>query len=165
MALYHVGGPYSRMSRRRFPALTVLTLAGLMSACVARTSVQRLSPSAAGGVGPAAELKVSGRALAVTGCRSGDHASFLGADLLGASNEPLLRVVIDPLDGARLRLWAAERGGVVLGPDQCPGLRASVRPTGWWVNDIRDVAGEVQARCTLEDGGLLEASVAFDHCH
>ena len=128
------------MPRSRFTALTVVALAGLTSACVARTSVQGLSSSAAGG-------------------------GMLGADLVGASNEPLLRVVIDPLDGARLRLWGAERGGVVLGPDQCPGLRASVRPTGWWVNDIRDVAGEVQARCTLEDGGLLEASVAFDHCH
>jgi hypothetical protein len=143
----------------------VLALSFLTSACVARTNVQGLSSSAAGGVAPAAELKVAGRALAVTGCRSGDHASFLGADLMGASNEPLLRVVIDPLDGARLRLWAAERGGVVLGPDQCSELRASVHPTGWWVNDIRDVAGEIQARCALEGGGMLEASVAFDHCH
>jgi hypothetical protein len=153
------------MPRSRGATLTVITFTGLAAGCVAHTSVQGLSSSAAGGVGPAAELKVAGRALAVTGCRSGDHASFLGADLLGASNEPLLRVVIDPLDGARLRLWAAERGGVVLGPDQCPELRASVRPTGWWVNDIRDVAGEVHARCALADGGMLEASVAFDHCH
>jgi hypothetical protein len=153
------------MPRSRLTAVTVLTLAGLTSACVARTSVQGVSSSAAGGVGPAAELKVDGRALAVAGCRSGDHASFLGADLLGASDEPLLRVVIDPLNGARLRLWAAERGGVVLGPDQCPELRASVRPTGWRVNEIRDVAGQVEARCTLDDGGVLEASVAFDHCH
>jgi hypothetical protein len=145
--------------------MAVLALAGLTSACAARTSVQGLPSSAAGGVGPAAELKVAGRAMAVTGCRSGDHASFLGADLMGASNETLLRVVIDPLDGARLRLWAAERGGVVLGPDQCPQLRASVHPTGWRVNEIRDVAGEVQARCALEDGAMLEASVAFDHCH
>ena len=151
---------------RKLTAAAVIGLGTVLTpACVARTSVHGLSAAAAGEAGPRAELKVGGRAVPVAGCRSGDHAYFLGADLVGASNEPLLRVVIDPLEGPRLRLWALERDGRVLGPDQCPELRASVRPTGWWVNDVRDVAGEVQARCTLEDGGLLEAHVAFDHCH
>ena len=153
------------MRRNRFTPLTILTLAAsLASACVARTGVRALPSNAAGGVGPAAELKIDDGVLPVTGCRSGDHAYFLGADLLGASNEPLLRVLIDPLDGPRLRLLG-RRGGAVLGPGQCSELRASVQHTGWWVNDVRDVAGEVQARCTLADGGLLEAHVAFDHCH
>jgi hypothetical protein len=154
------------MPRNSLRALTGLALAvSLASACVARTSVHGLSSPRAGEAGPAAELKIDGRPLPVTGCRSGDHAYFLGADLMGASKEPVLRVLIHPLDGPRLRLWGAEGGGAVLGPDQCPELRASVQPTGWWVNRVRDVAGEVQARCVLEDGGMLEARVSFDHCH
>ena len=152
------------MSRPRLPALTVLTLAGLMPACVARTRVNALPSGMADEGRSVAELKIDGRVVPVAGCRSGDHAYFLGADLMGASNEPVLRVVIDPLEGPRLRLLGT-RGGAVLGPEQCPELRASVRHTGWWVNDVRDVAGEVQAQCTLKDGGRVEARVAFDHCH
>ena len=145
------------------PAAAIL-VAGLTSACVARTSVHGSPATTTGGVAPGAGLTIGDRVLPVTGCRSGDHGHFLGADLIGASGEPLLRVLIDPLDGPRLRLLGRS-GGAVLGPDQCPELRASVHDTGWRVNEIRDVAGEVQARCTLEDGARLEAHIVFDHCH
>jgi hypothetical protein len=142
----------------------VAVLAGLTSACVAHTSVHGLPAATTGGVAPGAGLTIGDRVLPVTGCRSGDHSHFLGADLVGASGEPLLRVLIDPLEGPRLRLLGRS-GRAVLGPDQCPELRASVHDTGWRVNEIRDVAGEVQARCTLEDGAMLEAHIVFDHCH
>lgn len=90
----------------------------------------------AGGVSPPIEhatLAVGDRQYRLERCSSGDLEYFLGVDLADVTGSALVRVVIDPLDGPRVRIVLRHgdvRERVVLGPDQCRRLEADVRPTG-----------------------------------
>jgi hypothetical protein len=150
----------------RSPAsLLILALSLGVPACV-RTSVGGLDPSRPGAGRVSAHLSVDGRDSPLSACLSGDRQHFMGVDLIGGDSESFLRVLIDPLEGPRL-LFRRETAGEpqVLGRKECSELRASVRPTGWRVNHVRDVEGEVAADCRLSDGGRLVARVTFAHCH
>jgi hypothetical protein len=159
-----------RERRRRGPTLppalaTLLASLLLAPGCV-RTAVQSMGPREPGGVAAPAPLLIDDRPSAISACLSGDRGYFLGVDLIARASDVRLRVLMDPLDGPRLKLFRPDQGAAdVLGPEQCSELRASVRPTGWRVNHVRDVAGELAASCALRDGGRLEARVTFEHCH
>jgi hypothetical protein len=141
----------------------VLALSAMPAACV-RTGLTGLPPGGPFAGGAPASLNVGGRSVVVAECRSGDHELFLGVDLLAAEGGLRLRVAIDPIDGPRLKLFREGRAELV-DPVRCQDLKAVVRPTRWRVNEVRDVQGEVTARCTLADGSVFEAQVAFAHCH
>lgn len=143
----------------------ILALSLAPPACV-RTGLHGLPPGGAFASAAPASVNVGGRAVTFSACRSGDRESFLGVDLLAPSDGFRLRVVQDPIDGPRLKLFRRETGdGEVLTPDRCRELRAAVRPTRWRVNEVRDVEGELAARCTLADGTVFEVKAAFRHCH
>ena len=111
-------------------------------------------------------MSVDGQPYRISACRSGDREYFLGVDLVDEGRGTFLRVLIDPIEGPRLKVFrGSAQKAEVLGRGQCSELRASVRPTGWRVNHVRDVEGEVAAECTLSDGDRLEARVNFAHCH
>jgi hypothetical protein len=101
-------------------------------------------------------------------CHTGEREQFFGF-VLGASGSPLvLRAVLDPLEGPGLRLTgldgASPRGTVVRQVD-CRRLDLSVQPTGWTVNDFRDVSGTLEVSCTLSGGASFEGRLAVSHCH
>ena len=104
-------------------------------------------------------LEVAGKAIAPTRCISGERFSFYGADLIDDSSGTTVRVVIDPLDGPRVRLMMRGRD-VVYDRKSCSTLAANLQPTGWRVNEYRDFAGDVNLEC-----GDVRGRVEFDHCH
>lgn len=112
-------------------------------ACV-RMTLRGFDGGAPGVPDPGARLSVDGQAYRISACLSGDRAYFQGVDLVDETREPFLRVLIDPLEGPRLKLF---RGGqerpIVLGHDDCSELRVAVRPTRWRVNHVRDVEGVI----------------------
>jgi hypothetical protein len=153
------------MRRTRRTAL-LLILVPLGAGCV-RTHVHDSVPALADGRMEGATLSIGGQPYELAICRSGDREYFLGVDLADRADRAALRVVIDPMDGPRLRVvlkGAGERKDVVLGRDSCRRLEATIQPTGWWVNRVRDFGGSLDADCA--GAGLdVVAHVRFAHCH
>jgi hypothetical protein len=114
-----------------------------------------------------AVFSVGDRQYQLDACSSGDLQHFLGVDLTDPKGGALVRLVIDPLVGPRLRVAFRGAGarGRVWGPEQCPQLEAEARPTGWEVNTVRDVSGFVDAECRSDDEGAIRLHVRFSHCH
>ena len=157
---------------RLAPALCVLRggalwgLLGSSLACVP-TRVLSLEPAKAG-TPDGGPVVVNGQSHTLAECYSGDRERFLGVDLLSAEGDLILRVAMDPIEGPRLKLVrrGAEGSSTTLfSAKDCTELEADVRPTHFIVNTIRDVEGEVRARCGGEGGVSLVATVRFAHCH
>lgn len=99
-------------------------------------------------------------------CLSGEVEQFFGFILESEGSPVVLRAVIDPLDGAGLRIVGLEGAdGVVFRAAACERLELAVEPTGWRVNEIRDLNGRLDVSCSIEDGGSVEGSVEVRHCH
>lgn len=147
---------------RGSPLLLLLLAAGCVKTRVASSKIPAAPPSI-----DSASLFVGDLHYPLDVCRSGDLGYFLGADLEDRRGGAAIRVVMDPLEGPRLRVVlgaGAERRDVVLGPSQCRSFDADVRHTGWHVNTVRDVSGFVDAECT--DGGReIRVHARFTHCH
>jgi hypothetical protein len=101
-------------------------------------------------------------------CSSGERELFRGFDL-GASDDKSirLRAVVDPIDGPVVRIDDADReaGPLVLRPDICRLLEISVEPTGWRINEYREVGGRVAFNCALSDGTIARADVEVRGCY
>lgn len=98
-------------------------------------------------------------------CRSGDRANFRGVDLL--SEGLVVRVVAEPIDGIAVALIDAETGerrGIFRRSD-CTVLRGDIQRTGWQINDVADVSGNLEADCRLPSGQQLRGKLVFEHCH
>jgi hypothetical protein len=148
------------------PAL-VLLAAGLVGCGTLREVREVATPSVSGEILLRA---AAGEPLSwkPDSCFNGEREQFFGF-VLGASGSPLiLRAVLDPLDGPGLRLTGLEGTpprGIVVRQADCRALSLSVQPTGWTVNDFRDVSGTLEVSCTLGDGVSFEGSLAISHCH
>lgn len=143
-----------------------LILVPLEVACV-RTHVGDTAATVTGGRIPGATLSVGGQDYVLAVCRSGDREYFLGVDLADREGQAAVRVLIDPMDGPRLRVALESTGGrksMVLGPSSCRRLEARIEPTGWRVNRVRDFDGSLEADCAGE-GLEVVAHVRFAHCH
>jgi hypothetical protein len=115
-----------------------------------------------------ATLSVDERQYRLDACSSGDLEYFLGVDLADQARSAFVRLVIDPLDGPRVKVVLRNgeaREELVLGPEQCLQLDAGVKPTGWRINTVRDFSGFVSAECRREDGRAVNLHVRFFHCH
>ena len=95
-------------------------------------------------------------------CVSGDLNYFLGMDFFGADSQ--LRAIREPT-GEIVVLWTSQGLTSPLHSADCAELTMNIQPTGWRVNEVREVAGSVQLRCRLSTGLTLEGSLAVDHCH
>jgi hypothetical protein len=101
-------------------------------------------------------------------CRTGELEQFFGFVLVASGSPLVLRAVLDPLDGPGLRLTGLEGippQGTVVRQTDCRRFGLSVQPSGWLVNDFRDVSGTLEVSCTLSDGASLEGSLVVSHCH
>jgi hypothetical protein len=144
--------------------LTILSSSQL--ACV----TTQLAATPHGGTAAVGEavLVIGDREYRPNRCRSGDLEYFFGVDLLDADGAAAIRVVIDPLDGARLRVAQGRgeaRESFLLSREDCRLLQVDVHHTGWHVNDVRDVAGSIDAECRAADGREVSVHVRFSHCH
>lgn len=97
-------------------------------------------------------------------CMAGENEQFFGFILGVEGSGIVVRAVVDPLDGAGLRLvWP--NGTMVFREHACERLALEVAPTGWRVNDIQDVSGRLEVRCSGPDGASVEGSLEVRHCH
>jgi hypothetical protein len=114
-----------------------------------------------------ATLTVGDRPYQIDACTSGDLLQFLGVDLADQKAGAFARVVIDPIDGPRLKVVVRglEDGSAVFTRNQCSQLDADVQPTGWVVNNVRAVSGFVNAECRAPSGRPVSLHVRFTHCH
>jgi hypothetical protein len=103
-------------------------------------------------------------------CTSGDREYFLGVDLAAARPGIEVRALIEPLGTAvvRVRSPAAEGegGGMVLfRHDDCRVLQLEVEPSGWRVNEVRDVSGFLELDCDSLEGDHVAGRIEMNHCH
>jgi hypothetical protein len=71
--------------------------------------------------------------IAPAECLSGDNWRFLGVDLIDPSQSALARVVIDPLEGPRVKLVVGSgehRSSWVLDGSECVAFAAKVQDSG-----------------------------------
>ena len=143
--------------------IILLLLASLVSGC-ATTKVAGDTASAI----EQATFSAGDRQYRIEACSSGDLQHFLGVDLVDRTAGALARVVIDPIDGPRIKIvvpGADGHVGLVFNRDQCSVLEADVSPTAWRVNTVRDVSGFVNAECRSAAGPAVSLHARFTHCH
>lgn len=101
-------------------------------------------------------------------CQSGEHQSFVGADLRPADGGPIVRIAMDP-----------ERGPVVLVFDpadtphrmaiyhksDCKKFTVELEDTGEKVDEFRDYRVALDVECEHANGSYLAGSARLDHCH
>jgi hypothetical protein len=148
-------------------ALGFLTLAPLLvlASCVP-TRVTDLGGSRPGQEG--GTLLVNDEEFHLSECDSGDREYFLGVDLVDSSRNLIVRILVDPIAGPRLKLTRRGPDGPIVElflPTHCRGLSADVERTGWRVNGVRDVKGNLEGECRSDSGTTLKASLHFSHCH
>ena len=151
------------MTRRSCIRATVLLVLSLTPACATTRIAGSASPSIA-----QATLSVADRQYQLSACSSGDLEYFLGVDLADQKGGAFVRVLIDPMDGPRLRIVLREgdaRETLFLGRDQCRQLEGDVRYTGWEVNTVRDFSGFLDAECRSGEGRAISLHTRFAHCH
>jgi hypothetical protein len=141
----------------------ILLLLPFASAC-ATTQIAGQTSSAI----EQATLSIDGRPYQIDACTSGDLLQFLGVDLADQKAGVVARLVIDPIDGPRLKVVARDGlddGAAVFTRNQCSQLDADVHPTNWIVNNVRAVSGVVNAECRAPSGRPVSLHVRFTHCH
>ncbi len=105
--------------------------------------------------------------LAPSGCAAGDRQSFLGADFTAPDATVVLRLVVDPLEGPAVRLYASEAPfdqSVVFRREDCPTFHFSLESTGWRINDYEDYRITLELDCSRE-GESVRGSASSTHCH
>jgi hypothetical protein len=101
-------------------------------------------------------------------CVSGEHQVFFGADFPDPRKGAVLRLVVDPVQGAAVRVFDPadpERRSAVVRPEACRTFRYRIEPTGWRINDYRDFHVELQVDCPMGDAAGVKAEVSAAHCH
>jgi len=152
---------------RRVRAAICAIVVPLHFGCV-RTHVGVMATTVTPGSLSGATLSIGGQAYQLAICKSGDREYFLGVDLADREEQAIVRLVIDPMDGPRLKVVLASAGSrttMSLGSSSCRRLEARIEPTGWRVNRVRDFSGSIEADCTSDKGLEVVARVRFTHCH
>jgi hypothetical protein len=97
-------------------------------------------------------------------CRSGEHEQFFGFDLDAADSDAHVRAVLDPLSGPGVRLDGIGTEPIVLWQSDCALLELDVQPTGWKINEYRDLTGRLELDCTTS-GRRITGRIDVQHCH
>jgi hypothetical protein len=156
------------MARSRRVGAVICALVVPLSAGCVRTYVGALASTPAAGLLPGATLSIGGQGYELVSCASGDRESFLGVDLADRKEQAILRLVVDPMEGPRLKVVVGgpgSRKSLALPSSSCRRLQARVEPTAWRANRVRDFSGFVDADCTSDTGIDVLARVRFTHCH
>ena len=106
-------------------------------------------------------------------CTSGDREYFLGVDLAATQPGIEVRALIEPLGTAVVRVRRSgsegegEGGGgmVFFRHDDCRVLELEVEPSGWRVNEVRDVSGFLDLDCDSLEGDHVAGRIEMNHCH
>lgn len=101
-------------------------------------------------------------------CTSGQARGFRGVELSrGGDDRPLVRLVMDPLDGPLLTLWPLSGDRTLeLRARDCPALTAELRSAGGGGDDGDDERfdGTLRGTCPLRGGGSARFDVWWRGC-
>jgi hypothetical protein len=157
------------MSIRSLRAITLLALSPML-ACLAARPVEGERAGTEGaplGAFTIASQTFGDLILTATECAAGDRQSFLGADLTRPGAPVVLRLVVDPLEGPAVRLYAAQAmfdRSVVFRRSECRTFHFSIERTGWRVNDVEDIRLTLELDCA-RDGESVRGAASSTHCH
>jgi hypothetical protein len=125
-----------------------------------------------GGAAVQGGVEANGTALgsfeaAVSVCTSGARQHFFGVDLYSPERDTEVRVVMDPMGRAELRVRRAEqpRAALLLNSSNCAHLEVGLDHGSWAVNDIQEVRGVASFDCELASGGRVKGELTFSRCH
>jgi hypothetical protein len=148
--------------------LTTVVLALLLSGCGVPALIREAKDVSSPAVEGELALRGSHSPLVTwrpEECFAGEHEQFFGFILRANGSPIMLRAVVDPLDGPGLRVTGLEVEDLVILPSSCERLELVVAPSGWEVNEIQDLSGSLDVRCTTADGASVEGSLEVRHCH
>ena len=101
-------------------------------------------------------------------CTAGDRQFFLGGDFEDEKSGIVARLVVDPLEGPAVRVFATaapfEKTAVFRSPE-CRVFHFSLDATGWRINRIRDYRLSLDLDCSNKEGDTLTGKVSAAHCH
>ena len=123
-------------------------------------------PSALGSFTVASET-LGNAVVAPSACSAGDREFFLGADFSGQDGNLVVRLVVDPLEGPAVRVYASDaefERAVVFRRSECSVFHFSLGSTGWRVNEVNDYRLELQVDCS-RPGESIKGSASTTHCH
>jgi len=101
-------------------------------------------------------------------CESGEHRSFVGADLRPANGGPIVRIAMDPERGPVVLVFdptdTAHRTAIYHKSD-CRKFTVELEENGSKVDEFRDYRVALEVECEHPNGSYLAGSARLDHCH
>ncbi len=156
------------MTVRPMPAVLLL---GLLSAGCASS---RPAGSAGGtqeartfGSFKVASAHLENSAPAVTSCQAGDRLSFVGVDLFDDAAGTVVRLVVDPLYGPAVRVFALDDPydkSVVFRRDDCRTFKFEMKTSGWRINGATEYHLKLELDCARPTGDSIVGQVAIRNC-
>lgn len=101
-------------------------------------------------------------------CDGASRQHFLGGDFLDEKAGLAVRLVVDPLGTAAVRVFSPEKPfekSVVFRREECRVFHFSIDSTGWRVNDRDDYRLTLEIDCAGKGGDTIRGSVGAGHCH
>jgi hypothetical protein len=157
---------------RRMPCLALLLGALSCGGCFSARPVDFAAgstgePQALGAFTVASE-RLGHPTIAPTTCTAGDRQFFLGADFEDEKNGMIVRLVVDPLEGPAVRVFAAATPfgeAVVFRRSECRVFHFSLDTTGWRIDHIQDYRLSLELDCANKAGDSLVGKASATHCH
>jgi len=102
----------------------------------------------------------------VSGCASGARQHFFGVDVFSSERDTEVRVVVDPMGRAELRVRRSEQPqlGLMLNSSNCARLDVGLNHGIWSVDRIQAVHGTASFDCQLASGGQVKGEFTFSGC-
>jgi len=103
-----------------------------------------------------------------TTCESGEHQSFVGADLRSAEGGRVVRIALDPETGPVVLVFdpgdTVHRMAIYRRSD-CKKFTVELEDTGSKVDEFRDYRVTLDLQCEHGNGSYLAGSARLEHCH
>jgi hypothetical protein len=153
--------------------MVIFTLALLTLGCFSNQIAPSDRKGTAGGLQSLGPFRLSSVSLgqftiSPSSCTSGDRERFLGADFSDESAGVVVRLVVDPLDGPAVRVFASAapfEKSVVFRRSECRVFHFSLESTGWRINGVQDYRVSLDLDCVSKGGDTLDGKVSASHCH
>lgn len=157
---------------RRMPCLALLAGALSCGGCFSARPVD-LAPGSTGepqalGSFAVASDRLGHPAIVPTTCTAGDRQFFLGADFEDAKTGMIVRLVVDPLEGPAVRVFAGATPfgeAVIFRRSECRVFHFSLDATGWRIDHIQDYRLSLELDCSNPAGDSLVGKASATHCH
>ena len=157
--------------RTSLALVALLVGAAHVTGCLSGKPVgeSKASPSGSAALGSftVSSEVLGNQVVAPVACTAGDREYFLGADFASLDGGLVIRLVVDPLDGPAVRIFAADAQfdrSVVFRRSECATFHFSLDSTGWRINEVNDYRLTLELDCS-RSGESIKGSASTTHCH